>query len=592
MSNPGVMCTKQGCNTPATNVCSRCRLVYYCSRACQVSHYPLHKKRCRELAAQEQEAIGGARPVQPTPAEELVAAVAKQLASGQGVPPATSVPLEDSPLKDLETLAGSSFANEKRLGKAGACEVLASAFDRALDGSGPVSVYHLCSAIIRLTLTCAKNRIAFGRLGIIASATKALTRATSECDWPLAVNACFLLDKIAIEEDAAAPTSRCSQLGAVGAFEAAAACVVAGVRACMDSLASRTPPSPDAMTASYHGCEAVHDLQYMAQTCTDAGCQNKTRLGRAPGLFPALEACLKNSLMNMAWMVRLDTMTSLPSRPPPEVITESFSNIHRVCHGLVAFLQQPSPYPDTLVRSLLTPSVYEGLACALATVATAGYREARPRCDSDWKLVSNVSKLIAGACLRQSGRMGIPRELSDAAAKMLDVIKAANADRVHSFLPEAMGAVSLLLGRDPHAAVTLVEKGACDAFVEVLRQAVDRLDLGTARGAIDAIGWLIADDDSLRLLARGPDTCQVLVRSLEFLLAAVGQGREVAAFPANTWARWVDFWLEMVVAQPRCKAAFRSAGACDVLKRAAALPVVARNADARGVYRRLLEELG
>ena len=38
------------CSTPASNMCSRCRSVVYCSPACQRSHWPTHKTSCKVVA--------------------------------------------------------------------------------------------------------------------------------------------------------------------------------------------------------------------------------------------------------------------------------------------------------------------------------------------------------------------------------------------------------------------------------------------------------------------------------------------------------------------------------------------------------------
>jgi len=34
------------CNKPSTKKCSRCKVVYYCSKTCQTSDWPIHKSKC------------------------------------------------------------------------------------------------------------------------------------------------------------------------------------------------------------------------------------------------------------------------------------------------------------------------------------------------------------------------------------------------------------------------------------------------------------------------------------------------------------------------------------------------------------------
>ena len=52
----------RGCSKPTEQpkICERCRMAVYCSRECQVSHWPMHKKECNEhkhLSSRERQAV-------------------------------------------------------------------------------------------------------------------------------------------------------------------------------------------------------------------------------------------------------------------------------------------------------------------------------------------------------------------------------------------------------------------------------------------------------------------------------------------------------------------------------------------------------
>lgn len=53
MANPmenAPICTMKECFNSSTNLCGRCRIVYYCSKSCRVVHWPEHKDACYEAA--------------------------------------------------------------------------------------------------------------------------------------------------------------------------------------------------------------------------------------------------------------------------------------------------------------------------------------------------------------------------------------------------------------------------------------------------------------------------------------------------------------------------------------------------------------
>jgi ankyrin repeat protein len=43
-------CAKQGCNGIGAKKCAGCQQVYYCTRECQLTHWPAHKAECRRSA--------------------------------------------------------------------------------------------------------------------------------------------------------------------------------------------------------------------------------------------------------------------------------------------------------------------------------------------------------------------------------------------------------------------------------------------------------------------------------------------------------------------------------------------------------------
>ncbi|KAG5187399.1 hypothetical protein JKP88DRAFT_218600 [Tribonema minus] len=45
------LCSADGCDAAGTKKCGACKMVYYCSAECQSSHWPAHKRQCRNNRA-------------------------------------------------------------------------------------------------------------------------------------------------------------------------------------------------------------------------------------------------------------------------------------------------------------------------------------------------------------------------------------------------------------------------------------------------------------------------------------------------------------------------------------------------------------
>jgi hypothetical protein len=43
-------CAKPGCDGAGKKTCADCLKVYYCTRQCQLAHWPAHKAECRQSA--------------------------------------------------------------------------------------------------------------------------------------------------------------------------------------------------------------------------------------------------------------------------------------------------------------------------------------------------------------------------------------------------------------------------------------------------------------------------------------------------------------------------------------------------------------
>eukprot|EP00899_Mesostigma_viride_P002541 jgi/Mesvir1/12288/Mv00494-RA.1 len=324
MGRLSVTCNNSSCFKPATKKCSACQFTRYCSKQCLALDHSIHKLNCKEIVAWEERTSRDAPPLNLSQAAGLVASVSAQL-DGQ------DDPAEDdsngSPLDRLQAATGLSFKNRKTLGKAGACEVLASALDRALAAGNCLTshLYDICSGMVALTHidTCPENGVTLSKLGSIPNVTRVLLLATAEGDWPLAERACCLLSHLALLRQ----PSHCRQFADVSTYEAVAACLVAAA-SCPKSIEGSTasqglnqPPTIlDRTSASYAACDAVHDLQLVAQLCRDPGCprhghdhedlmpgcQNRLRLGTMPGLPAALAACLHTAFAQLVSLVTGD----------------------------------------------------------------------------------------------------------------------------------------------------------------------------------------------------------------------------------------------------------------------------------------------
>eukprot|EP00899_Mesostigma_viride_P004317 jgi/Mesvir1/13887/Mv16019-RA.2 len=284
-----VTCYNGDCHAAATKSCARCHVVYYCSRECQVRDYPHHKEDCKDWVAWEEMANEEfPPPLDLSEATELVGAVARQLNGTLDTPPD-----EDPPFKALQhVLYCMSGKSERVLARAGACELLASALDRALQGLSPVPLRDIVTSMEDLAGDSVKNKAVLGRLGVVSSLTRALRRAVRVRDDTLASPTLSLLSKLAKSK----VSSLCEAFGAADTFEMAVECVVWA-----------SAPSPDTRSARFESCALLWALQAVADECTRPGCGNRARLirngplftasrGSRDRLFAALDACLSDAV--------------------------------------------------------------------------------------------------------------------------------------------------------------------------------------------------------------------------------------------------------------------------------------------------------
>eukprot|EP00899_Mesostigma_viride_P028556 jgi/Mesvir1/8886/Mv02774-RA.1 len=549
----GVPCHREHCDAPATKSCARCRLSYYCSRECQVRDYPQHKAKCQEMASQEERATGAARPLDSTQAEDLVAAVARQL-EGQGAAAASAGPSEEqSPMKQLQALAGLSFKNEKLLGKAGACEILASAFDRALAAADSASLYEICTGMTALTATCAKNRAAFGRLGVIAGTTKALMLATRGRDWPLAGATSSLLAKLALNINHHESSQR-AQFFQAEAFGALAKCIVAAARA----------PELGA-PASYLACDAMHDLEPMSACCG-------MMFSVVPGLGAALERCLHAAVTAAAAAIT-------HAQREPERLRDAVTDVKRACNGIFVIARWPGVCQEQ-VDAIATPRLCQDLRDALAMALSPEYRRERPRCDPAWWLARYPTRVAYGLCCCH---INVPPDLRPAGDSIVDLLKAANREGDHPAQCDAALGVSGM-ARDVAMASQLAAGGAYEAALEALGQAVDRKDSITVCHSMEAVRRLAADSDIARQLSSSPTACELLVRSLRVASETLAKDQETDELTLSM-DTWVDIWQPMMRMHPPCKQFFLDAGALDALRYALTdVPMVAKNPFASSLY--------
>eukprot|EP00899_Mesostigma_viride_P004311 jgi/Mesvir1/13881/Mv16017-RA.1 len=318
--------------------------------------------------AWEERASEEAPPLDLSEATELVGAVSRQL-DGMLDTPAD----EDPPFKRLQAvLRRMSVKNQRTLARAGACEMLASALDRAVrsqPGStgqlSPVSLHDIVSCMMYLAGNSVKNKAALGQLGAIASLTATLRHAIQKNDVPLVMATVALLGDLAESR----VSSFCEAFGSAGAFEAAAECV---------AWAAATP-SPDkvgpgkASSPRTSACALLVALQAVADACTRPGCGNRARLvwngplftacrGSRHRLFTALDACLSDAVAAAEFLSSQATATPAP--------TGSHFNPFWNCRDLALrgmFSGLPASARGGLARSLLQGAATD-LTCVCAVI--------------------------------------------------------------------------------------------------------------------------------------------------------------------------------------------------------------------------------
>eukprot|EP00899_Mesostigma_viride_P026451 jgi/Mesvir1/6991/Mv09129-RA.1 len=606
--NVVVTCDNQDCHAPATKTCSRCRIAYYCSQECQASNYSRHKIKCREMSRTERQATNEARPIDASQAEALVAAVSRQL---NGPDPATvaALPVADTPLAQLKMLAKQSTENERQLGKAGACQVLASALEARLDGDGPSSLdtlHEICVGTIHLMATCVKNGVTLGQLGVISHATRALRLATREGDWRFVETTLILLKLLAVRKD----PSHCERFGAAGTFEAVAECVVTNASCPDDAF--------PAAFAGFEACSTLYELQLMAAACADPWCQNARKLARVVGLPAALDRWLERALAHAALEAHgsalgLDTQASglgFPDRsasgdtnnaipgtsirgPSSYAIRNSTQDMTFVaqCFKALILRRQPGVLPDAGVRALATPRVCQNLVRTLALAGTpASLVPQTTPIINEWLLLGDVTLVILSVC--EGFKRDIPAALAPAADVMVRILKDANRAGARSAQSDMVMGVGSMASQDTQVAARVVEAGGCEDVVEAMRQAMGRHDTACVGLAHDSIQRLVQVPNGARRLATsGAATCEVLVRALRFGLNVVANQGPRADFCAELLPCWVLTWLKMMRADERCKQHFVAANGEQALSLALGVPVVANDRAAVMLYRGTRDEM-
>eukprot|EP00899_Mesostigma_viride_P015072 jgi/Mesvir1/23566/Mv18263-RA.1 len=565
-SSLGVRCGKLHCSAAATKSCARCRVVFYCSRECQVSDYPYHRDKCKLTAAWEERANEDEPPLSLSQAKKLVTAVAQQLDGQLDTPPG-----EVPPFHRLQhVLSRLSVQNERMLAKAGACEVLASALERAVTGNSPVSLSELFKSLLYLATDSVKNKAAYGALGVISSTAEALRKAIREQDWLLATTAVSFLTELAM----AKVSSFCGQFGAAGAFEAVAECVMWAAWS-----------SPDRATLGFNACGALWQLQIMACMCTDARCKNRNRLGQSCGLFAALDTCLGEAVtaaesaaahQHDLYSHTLDTLTGAPQqcRCGRMYHRDVIADLSSVCTAIYA-IAQPEVYPTKLVRLLATPSVCTSLMRALALLTSVlSARDERgasaSRCAAT-RLVLDVVPTIWSLCAcHDLGAAFQGPETCSALVRLLLVFNAecgGTASQGDTYAAQCSVLAAIRgLTVDAPSATGLQEAGVFEAVTEALRQAVERRDERLLTHAHDAIRRMVVNVPAIPRQVGRHRTVSVLVSAVQLALDLEAGGKDKPVWPWPFFF-WVDFWWPILLAHWTSRKVFLDAGAGDVLRR-------------------------
>eukprot|EP00899_Mesostigma_viride_P017347 jgi/Mesvir1/25613/Mv01840-RA.1 len=526
MSTAPTPCDNEDCQQPGTKACGKCHCAYYCSKECQRADFENHKSYCAWLTT----AI----------AESLDISTLDEGAAVDKVAAATQCLDEERMTADGATLAAEAFsllselarkpANARLLGKAGACRLLAAALDRALASTSGIPLETICGGMVCMLYNTKCRARLLGESGVVESLTKALRVSIRDQNWALmrAVNECiFVLSSFSV----------CDKFLAAGALEMVGQCVVVAV-------------------CSEQASEACKQALLALSGLHRSNSLTRGRLSAVPGIYAALDECLHRAVAlgdgASHWLTVCNAMAVLTRRDIyPDGVRAAATD--RVCQNLVRVVQTvASLNADDYVR-MSSPKVWVDLGhavcCVLENLLDIGIIEAYH---------GGIVRKLRPVCGPMAAFLRVVNQVAAQAAKRVP----------YQRLQAAACNVALKLGVFPGNIPKLVQAGACEEALVMLRQGVEQAHYELQFDALMLITRLASDDnhdDGALRLATNKQACALLVESLKFLLAQENRGKneevDVAALLVATWGK-------MTVAHPPCRRFFLVAGADAVLAQA------------------------
>eukprot|EP00899_Mesostigma_viride_P005883 jgi/Mesvir1/15296/Mv06507-RA.1 len=556
MGSASLPCANTGCEEPGTRACGKCHAAYYCSKECQRSHHPDHKRTCKWVERWNEKY--DVLKLDEAAARELVASTARHLNDECATP--DSITAADKALCQLE-ISAFSPENERLLGKAGVCTLLESALDRSLTGESRVPLETICRGMYILSKTSLRNANKFGKDSTIKNLTKVLIVAIRDCDWPLmdtvsnCINALTCVDRC------------CDMFGTAGTFEVVGQCIV--VAACWGQEAE----------GGYSACRTLTRLGRMAKHCTHPGCQNLGRLSGLPGIYAALDELFHHTVTNLK--------PHCTERCPRCLcVPQDASRIALVCDAM-RVVANPRIFPTDACLAMATPRVLSNLVRALEIMAPAGGDPAATP-DADVCLIvcsvlENFMDVVYESKELALGQQDeIRTALRGACWPMVAILRVANREcrrsasqaQYRQLQVMAAGQMVRLLTDNSNVHPS-VHAGAAEVQAETLRQAMEQGDFLLQRYARTGLSKLSIDALGVLHLATKKDLCVLMVEALKAVLAL---GRPAGGEDdVPLLASMAHAWGRMITAHPPCRKWFLAAGAGPALDQARELASASGN---------------
>eukprot|EP00899_Mesostigma_viride_P005652 jgi/Mesvir1/15088/Mv14729-RA.2 len=528
-------------------------------KECQISHLAEHKRTCRwgtELS-KFAEAYDSAVTLDGATSRQLVEAATPHV-EYVGEEGGTGLLTEVAFFRILE--AANSPDNERLLGKAGACALLANELDRSLSGKSEIALDLIMWGIVNMTKSCVKNVRELSERSVLANITRALRVAMRDQGWAIMEDACGFLFSLLREDK----ICHCEMFHELTTFEVIGQCAV--VAACYSE-------ATDAAEAGFRACGILGKLHDLAKRCSDLECPNRARLGDMPGLTTALEVCWHRAVNSDEALDVMMVVSAMRAAADPEV------------------------FPDQNRRALATARVCGDLVRALERFSPTG-----PEQGLTGRVEKPEPELCVVLCrffvillrsLTEGKRYGLLEHLQGACAPVVSLLRAANqgcqetgnGGRYPQIQHEASIGLSVLLIR-PENTPPLVLAGACEVVIEMLCQGVNRNDASLQSIATATVPRLASHPVGAKRLATSKRACRVLVKALTCSLANKDQPPRKIRYMALL----VASWGQMTVAYPPCRRVFLEAGADAALGRAKEMAVVAEDCESADWFRFIKEE--